>query len=202
MLRGNRIGLRARHESDLPVLHAELYDDVETRSRADSRPWRPLPPDPATSPFAATEPDDDAAPFAVVSLDHDELAGAAGLWGIDTHNRSAHLGMSLRPGFRGRGLAVDVVNVLCTYGFTVRGLHRLQLETLADNTAMIRAASRAGFVQEGTLRRAAWVNGEFVDEVILGLLAEDWNSGTHERPEGARGTARPAPTAPQPRLNE
>ena len=164
MLRGNRIGLRARRESDLPVLHVELYDDVETRSRADSRPWRPLPPDPAISPFAAIEPDDDAAPFAVVSLDHDELAGSAGLWGIDTHNRGAHLGMSLRPGFRGRGLAVDIVEVLCAYGFTVRGLHRLQLETLADNTAMIRAASRAL--------------------------------------EGARGTARPAPTRPQPKLNE
>ncbi|MGW3104554.1 GNAT family N-acetyltransferase [Streptomyces sp. NPDC001100] len=187
MLRGNRIGLRATRESDVPILHAELYDDVETRSRADSRPWRPLPPDPATSPFAATEPDEDAAPFSVVSLDHDELAGAAGLWGIDTHNRSAHLGMSLRPGFRGRGLAADVVKVLCTYGFTVRGLHRLQLETLADNTAMIRAASRAGFTQEGRLRGAAWVNGEFVDEVILGLPAEDWNPGAHERPEGAGG---------------
>lgn len=36
---------------------------------------------------------------------------------------------------------------------------------------MIRAASRAGFVHEGTLRRAAWVNGEFADEVILDMLA-------------------------------
>jgi RimJ/RimL family protein N-acetyltransferase len=88
-------------------------------------------------------------------------------------------------------------SVLCAYGFTVRGLHRLQFETLADNTSMIRAASRAGFVQEGTLRRAAWVNGEFVDEVIFGLLAENWNSGAHQRPEGARGICsrtRPAPT--------
>jgi RimJ/RimL family protein N-acetyltransferase len=187
MLRGTRIGLRARHESDAPVLHAELHDDVATRSRADSRPWRPVSPGSEASPFAVAEPDDDAAPFSVVTLDHDELAGAAGLWGIYTHNRSAHLGMSLRPGFRGRGLAVDVVEVLCAYGFTVRGLHRLQLETLADNTAMIRAASRAGFAREGTLRRAAWVNGEFVDEVIFGLLADDWNSGAHQRPEGARG---------------
>ena len=173
MLRGTRIGLRARHESDVPVLHAELYDDVEMRSRADSRPWRPVPPGSAASPFAVGEPGDGAACFSVVSLEHDELTGDALLWGIDTHNRSAHLGMSLRPGFRGRGLAVDVLDVLCAYGFTVRGLHRLQLETLADNTSMIRAASRAGFVREGTLRRAAWVNGEFVDEVIFGLLAED-----------------------------
>jgi RimJ/RimL family protein N-acetyltransferase len=69
------------------------------------------------------------------------------------------------------------VAALCEYGFAVRGLHRLQVDTLASNTAMIRAASRAGFVPEGTLRRAAWVNGDFADEVILGLLAAEWAGG-------------------------
>jgi RimJ/RimL family protein N-acetyltransferase len=39
---------------------------------------------------------------------------------------------------------------------------------------MIQAASRAGFTREGTLRRSAWVNGDFADEVILGLLATEW----------------------------
>jgi hypothetical protein len=43
----------------------------------------------------------------------------------------------------------------------------LQVDTLASSTAMIRAASRAGFAHEGTLRQAAWVNGEFADEVVL-----------------------------------
>jgi RimJ/RimL family protein N-acetyltransferase len=42
---------------------------------------------------------------------------------------------------------------------------------------MIRAASRAGFVEEGRLRRSAWVNGEFADEVILGMLASEWRGG-------------------------
>ena len=66
-----------------------------------------------------------------------------------------------------------MVLALCKYGFTVRGLHRLQVETLASNAAMIGGASRAGFVHEGTLRGAGWVDGEFADEVILGLLAND-----------------------------
>jgi RimJ/RimL family protein N-acetyltransferase len=172
MLQGSKIGLRARHETDVPVLHAELYGDVATRSRADSRPWRPIPP--ASSPYAVSEPSDVMACFSVVTLDGDELAGEALLWGIDTHNRTAHLGISLRPGFRGRGLGSDVVAVLCHYGFVVRGLQRLQLETLADNTAMLRAATVNGFTLEGTLRRAAWVSGEFADEAILGLLAAEW----------------------------
>jgi RimJ/RimL family protein N-acetyltransferase len=60
------------------------------------------------------------------------------------------------------------------YGFNVRGLHRLQLEMLAENDAMRKAAQRCGFVLEGTLRRASWVSGEFLDELIFGLLVDEW----------------------------
>ena len=50
-----------------------------------------------------------------------------------------------------------------------------QVDTLADNDAMIRAATRAGFAHEGTRRGGAWVDGQYVDEVILGLLRNDWH---------------------------
>ncbi len=36
------------------------------------------------------------------------------------------------------------------------------------------AAGAGGFVREGVLRSSAWVMGEFLDEVLLGLLAQDW----------------------------
>lgn len=174
MLRAGKIGLRARDEADVAILHTELYEDVVIRSQADSRPWRPISPGTAASPYAVSEPSDDVAIFSVVELAGNELAGDALLWGIDLHNRAAHIGLGLRPAFRGRGLGTDVVRALCEYGFSVRGLHRLQIETLATNTAMIQAAERVGFTPEGTLRQAAWVTGEFLDEVILGLLAADW----------------------------
>ncbi len=157
MLRGEKVDLRSRSDADVAVLHAELYDDVPTRSRADSRPWVPLSADSPASPYRAAEPAADVAVFSVVECAGGELAGEALLWGIDLHNRAAHLGVSLRPGFRGRGLSVDVLRVLCRYGFGTRGLHRLQLETLADNQPMIKAATRVGFTHEGTLRGGAWV---------------------------------------------
>lgn len=175
MLRGEVAGLRARHESDVPFLQAELHDDVPTRIRADSRPWRPIPPGSAASPYAVTDPADNVALFSVIRLSDEELAGEALLWGIDVHNRMAHVGISLRPAFRGRGLGADTVRLLCYYGFAVRGLHRLQIETLADNAPMIAVATRVGFVPEGTLRRSAWVEGAFADEAILGLLASEWS---------------------------
>ena len=180
MLRGALTGLRARVESDVEILHAELYDDVAVRVRADSRPWVPLPAGPL-SPFQMPEVADydaalsaDTAAFSVVVLDSGDLAGDAVLWGIDLHNRSAHVGVALRPSFRGRGLGTDAVRVLCRYGFEIRGLHRLQLETLSDNHAMIAIANRLGFTREGMTRGSSWVNGSWADDVIFGLLDSEF----------------------------
>ncbi|OXM73500.1 MULTISPECIES: GNAT family N-acetyltransferase [Amycolatopsis] len=174
MLKGDLVGLRARHEADIPVLRTELYDDVVTGSRADGRPWRPLRPDTKDPRLVGDDTDPGHVPFSVVELAGDTLIGTATMWGIDTHHRSAHIGLGLLPSARGKGYGTDVVAVLCHYGFVVRGLHRLQIETLADNFPMLRAAERNGFVREGVLRSSSWVMGEFLDEVLLGLLAEDW----------------------------
>src|ERR1700722_7042505 len=173
MLRGEVAGLRAQEDNDVPVLHAELHDDVATWVRADSRPWRPIPAS-AESPVRAAGSRDRAV-FSVVRLATGELARQAMLSAIDLHNRSAHVGISLRPAFRGSGLGTDTVRVLCRYAFAILGLQRLQVETLASNAAMITTATQAGFVPEGTLRQSAWVDGQFADEVILGLLARDWH---------------------------
>ncbi|WP_210582504.1 GNAT family N-acetyltransferase [Streptomyces sp. GESEQ-4] len=175
MLRGSKVGLRARHEDDVPVLQAELGDDVVNASRAAGGPWLPITPGSKESPFAVDgKKEEGRVPFSVVELDGGALVGVATLWGIDTHNRSAHVGLGLLPSARGKSYGTDVVAVLCHYGFVVRGLHRLQIETLSDNHAMLRAAERNGFVREGVLRSAAWVMGEFLDEVLLGLLVQEW----------------------------
>lgn len=178
MLTGTAVGLRARHEDDIPILLAELYEDVAGSARAEGGPWRPIVPwtdDPRLKPDPSRE---DVVAFSVVERGSGALIGSATVWGIDTHNRNAHLGLGLVPAARGKGYGTDVVSVLCRYGFVVRGLQRLQVETLADNHAMLRAAEHNGFVREGTLRRSSWVMGEFLDDVVLGLLAEEWRTST------------------------
>ncbi|MER6959268.1 MULTISPECIES: GNAT family protein [unclassified Streptomyces] len=174
MLRGDKVGLRARHEDDIPILRAELYDDVVNASRSEGRPWRPITPGSKDSRLFVDDKEQGHVPFSVVELDGGALVGTATLWGIDNHNRFAHIGLGLLPSARGKGYGTDVVAVLCHYGFVVRGLQRLQIETLSDNAAMLRSAERNGFVREGVLRSSAWVMGEFLDEVLLGLLVQDW----------------------------
>jgi len=174
MLTGPSIYLRARLPTDVAVLQEGLYEDIATRVRADGRAWRPMARDAASSPYAVREPSEELAMFSVVDSASDELAGEALLWSLDGHNRSAHVGLALLPQFRGRGLSHEVVDVLCRYGFTILGLQRLQVEAATDNEAMLRAATRAGFVEEGVRRQANWANGSFRDEAILGLLASEW----------------------------
>ncbi|MEU8528963.1 MULTISPECIES: GNAT family N-acetyltransferase [Streptomyces] len=174
MLRGGKVGLRARHEDDIPILRTELFDDVVNAARAEGGPWRPITPGTKDPRLFTDDTKEGHVPFSVVESEGGTLIGSATLWGIDTHNRSAHIGLGLLPSARGKGYGTDVVSALCYYGFAVRSLHRLQIETLADNHAMLRSAERNGFVREGVLRSSAWVLGEFLDEVLLGLLVEDW----------------------------
>lgn len=174
MLSGSVVGLRARHDEDIPTLRTELYDDVVTGARSEGEPWRPLSPGTKDPRLVVDDTKERVVQFSVVELEGKTLIGTAVLWGIDTHNRVAHLGLGLLPAARGKGYGTDVVAVLCYYGFAVRGLHRLQVETLSDNTAMLRSAEANGFVREGVLRSSAWVLGEFLDEIMLGLLEEEW----------------------------
>ncbi|MFD0886631.1 GNAT family N-acetyltransferase [Streptosporangium algeriense] len=181
------MGLRARHEEDVPILEAGLYEDVVNTSRATGTPWRPITPGSKDSQFVVDDKEQRNLQFSVVELDGGALVGSASLWGVDDHNRSAHIGLGLLPSSRGKGYGTDVVAVLCHYGFVVRGLRRLQIETLADNAAMLRSAERNGFVREGVLRSSAWVMGEFLDEVLLGLLVQEW------RPDPGNQERRPDP---------
>ena len=180
MLVGERVVLRAWRRADVEARHAATAGDYAVHVVADDTPWRPDTLEAALARYEKrlTEPPDPKTVwFAVARREDPELewVGGGGLWGLDEHQRSAHLGLTLAPGARGQGLGTDVVRVLCDYAFRLRDLHRLGLETLATNEPMLRAARAAGFREEGRLREAAYVLGERVDEVQLGLLRREWS---------------------------
>jgi len=66
--------------------------------------------------------------------------------------------------------------MLCAYGFRGHGLRRIQIETLAGNAAMVRAAPANGFREEGRQREAAWTGDGFTDVLVLGLLDQEWRA--------------------------
>ncbi|MGH3153760.1 MAG: GNAT family N-acetyltransferase [Streptosporangiaceae bacterium] len=186
MLRGELTGLRARTDADIEIFETELLADIMTRIRATGRPWLPVAPGAADSPYRQAEDRADVVRFSVVELASADLAGEGVVFDIDLHNRHAEIGIVLRPSCRGRHLGTDAVRVLCHYGFALRGLHRLQMTMLADNHAMIGAAVKTGFALEGTARDVAWINGAFADGVTYSLLFPDWSAQLGEpMPQGS-----------------
>jgi RimJ/RimL family protein N-acetyltransferase len=176
VLRGRSVLLRSVERDDVAQLH-EWASDPTTWGQTSAAPWTPRPVAEAQKWFDAGErwaTTDRDVPFAVEA--DGALAGSASLWGIDTLSRSGHLGISLGPHARGRGWGSDACRVLLEYAFLLRGLHRVQLEVLATNAAAVRAYEAAGFVHEGRRRESAWVDGEFVDELFMGVLEPEWRA--------------------------
>jgi len=180
VLHGELVTLRELRRDDLPVLLG-VVADPDGYALVNTGPWVPVTLARRQAEFdrrQERDDDPDAVRFAIQRRDDPagRCLGSALVWGIDVHNRTAHLGLSLTAQSRGKGLGRDTVRVLCRYAFEVRGLHRVSLETLGTNTAMRSAALACGFVEEGTLREAAWVMGRRVDEVVYGLLDAQWRA--------------------------
>jgi RimJ/RimL family protein N-acetyltransferase len=179
VLVGSVAALRSVRREDLSVLHAAFGTDPAVHAVAETTPWLPRTVEALQARYdkALTEDADPAVVDLVVqsATDHAGLClGSATVWGIDLHNRTAHLGLSLVPAARGRGLGLDAVRLMCRYAFEVRDLRRVAVETLVTNEPMRRTALAAGFTQEGILRENAYVLGARVDEVVFGLLRHEW----------------------------
>ena len=104
----------------------------------------------------------------------DELVDRCGKFEFDPLARSAEIGLSFGPEHRGKGYGRDTLRVLLDFAFTKRNLRRVWLETTATNEAALRAYAAAGFVEEGRLREAAYVEGAYVDSVRMAVLRADW----------------------------
>jgi RimJ/RimL family protein N-acetyltransferase len=181
MLHGETVLLRELRRADVEVLHGAFQTDPAMHAVVSETPWRPSSVEHRLAELdrrLAGPQDEGTVSFAVQRRDdpNDRCLGSCLLWGIDTHNRTAHLGVTLVAAARGRGLGREIVNLLCEYAFVHRDLHRVQLETLESNSAMSQVALACGFMQEGRRREAAFVTGARSDEVIYGLLATEWRA--------------------------
>ncbi|MFC4019930.1 GNAT family N-acetyltransferase [Micromonospora sp. GCM10011542] len=177
MFATDRVRLRPPTPDDAPDLF-RLNGDPELHLITDGEPFLPRhvgqvrarlerqvtePPDGQTSVLLLAE-----------TVADGTFLGRGTLWGINAFNQFGHLGIALLPEARGQGYGTEVIRLLCRYGFRNRNLRRLELETLASNTAMRRTAETCGFVHEGTQREREYDGNGFVDMVIYGLLRRDW----------------------------
>jgi RimJ/RimL family protein N-acetyltransferase len=109
----------------------------------------------------------------IVAAGADECIGQLDVHDVDWEHSRAELGIWTAPAQRGRGIAADALRLIGRWLISECGLARVQLVTDPDNTAMVAAARRAGFSEEGVLRGYLRERGQRVDVTMLSLVAGD-----------------------------
>ncbi len=121
------------------------------------------------------EPKETLFPFNIRALADDRLIGFVGLGGLQWTHGDTWLGIGIgEPAYWGRGYGADATRLVLRFGFTELNLHRVTLGVYSYNLRAIRAYEKAGFVTEGRLRHVLHRDGQWYDEVSMGILREDW----------------------------
>jgi RimJ/RimL family protein N-acetyltransferase len=167
---GARVRLTPLEESDLPLLFTWINDRdlvllssaFSPVSAADHRRW-----------FDDIRRRPDTYIFAIRRQGHAPPIGTCQLHHVNGVHRSAEL--QIRIGdrdARGLGLGTEAIRLLVQFGFKELRLHRISLHVLVSNTVAQRAYEKAGFIREGLLRDSAFIDGRYVDTVVMAILNE------------------------------
>jgi RimJ/RimL family protein N-acetyltransferase len=174
MIVGEKTRLRAIERSDIPMF-VRWFNDPELlrylamylpMSQAAEEQW-----------FEAQLQDDSSHVFVIETLDDAVPIGNLDLHGIDWLNRCAGCGISIcEKSYWNQGYGTDALRTLVRFAFQELNLNRVSLQVFDFNARAIRSYEKIGFRHEGRLRQARFVEGRYVDELIMGLLREEWRA--------------------------
>lgn len=108
------------------------------------------------------------------SVNRAVLAGRIGLYRYNPRNQSAEVGYYILPEHRGKGIGTAALKTICEIAFTQLYLNRLFAQTLVTNHASIQMLQTCGFLREGTLRSCHELHGALLDDVLYGLLRQEY----------------------------
>jgi RimJ/RimL family protein N-acetyltransferase len=115
------------------------------------------------------------ASFAIEDRADGALVGLVHLMDIDWPCRLAHFGIVIGETDRqDRGLGSEATALTMAYGFATLNLERIELRVLDANERARHIYAKLGFVEEGRLRRAAFVAGAPADVIVMGLLRDEF----------------------------
>jgi len=170
-LTGELVILRPVDEGDYEALAVAMADPDVTRftgSRGEigeekARAW-----------YRTRKDQTDRLDLAIVDKATGLVVGEAVLNEWDPDNQSCNFRILIGPSGQGRGLGTEATRLIVGYGIEEIGLHRISLGVYAFNPRAQRAYEKAGFVVEGRLRDELYWDGEWVDSIVMSVLAPEW----------------------------
>lgn len=106
------------------------------------------------------------------------MIGALRLHSVSYHHGRASVAIGILDAkYLGKGIGTTAMRLLAEHAFGPLRLCRLSVRVIDYNARAIAAYKKVGFVEEGRERGAARVADTWYDDVIMGLLANDYLKG-------------------------
>ncbi len=90
----------------------------------------------------------------------------------DVERYSAEVGYWLGEGFWGQGICTAALKTITPYGIKTYHLNRIFALPFTGNPGSIRVLEKAGYRRECIMRRSAFKDGRFVDQVLYAFVVE------------------------------
>lgn len=120
------------------------------------------------------DPDEDDDGTRLLAVVDGVPVGSIGLFRVSNESGRGYLGAWIDPEYHGQGYGTEMTELMIEYAFDERRLHTLAAGALATNDRSRGLLEKVGFEQEGQMREAYYVDGEYVDRVLYGLHEDDW----------------------------
>ena len=118
---------------------------------------------------------EDALPWVAIWLEG-RMVGGLLFFGLDRMVNSTEIGYWLAANATGRGVMGRAISAMLEFVFGELKINRLVLHADVRNQASRSVAERLGFVLEGIERQSWLLHGEYTDNALYAMLAEDWRT--------------------------
>jgi RimJ/RimL family protein N-acetyltransferase len=173
MLQGQKVRLRALEREDLKRLH-KLERNIELSLPRDGH-WQPLSLSAFEQRFEPRMNADEKSWFAIEA--DGKVIGSIGLHDQNRLTGVTSFGIGINdPDYIGRGYGREAIALALDWAFRIQNWRRVWLDVAANNERAIRAYQALGFVEEGRQRQHSYLNGGYVDLVMMGLLRSEWEA--------------------------